>query len=137
MFQHTIQYYETDMMGITHHSNYIRFMEEARIAYLKKIGLDYALLEQSGIISPILHVECNYMRSTTFGDCIETMVIPEEFTGVKIILRYEMKNQKNEVVAIGKSVNAFVDKQMKPLRLKRDYPKIYEILSEAYMQKSK
>ena len=37
---HTVQYYETDKMGITLHSNYIRWMEEARIDFLSQIGLD-------------------------------------------------------------------------------------------------
>ncbi len=36
--QHQVQYYETDKMGVTHHSNYIRFMEEARVAFLKALG---------------------------------------------------------------------------------------------------
>ena len=31
-WQHKVQYYETDRMGITHHSNYIRWMEEGRVA---------------------------------------------------------------------------------------------------------
>ncbi len=34
---HTVNYYETDKMGITHHSNYIRFMEEARMSFLSEI----------------------------------------------------------------------------------------------------
>ena len=38
-YNHTVQYYETDKMGITHHSNYIRWMEEARVDFLKQIGL--------------------------------------------------------------------------------------------------
>ena len=39
---HRVQYYETDRMGVTHHSNYIRFMEEARVAYLEQLGFPYA-----------------------------------------------------------------------------------------------
>lgn len=36
-YQHTVQYYETDRMGITHHSNYIRWMEEARVDFLQQL----------------------------------------------------------------------------------------------------
>ena len=49
-YKHTIQYYETDKMGITHHSNYIRFMEEARIHFLKEAGWPYDKLEEEGVI---------------------------------------------------------------------------------------
>ena len=33
-------YYETDQMGIVHHSNYIRYSEEARIELMRQVGLD-------------------------------------------------------------------------------------------------
>ena len=61
MYRHIVQYYETDKMGITHHSNYIRWMEEARIDFLSKIGWSYAKLEEEGIIFPVVTVECKYM----------------------------------------------------------------------------
>ena len=41
-----VQYHETDKMGITHHSNYIRWMEEARVNYLEQIGWPYDRLER-------------------------------------------------------------------------------------------
>ena len=46
---HKVQYYETDKMGITHHSNYIRWMEEARINYLEQNGWPYDKLEKERI----------------------------------------------------------------------------------------
>ena len=30
-YEHIVQYYETDQMKVVHHSNYIRWFEEARI----------------------------------------------------------------------------------------------------------
>ena len=53
---HQAQYYETDQMGIIHHSNYIRWMEEARIAYMDELGFPYKKVEEAGIISPVLSV---------------------------------------------------------------------------------
>ena len=47
-YQHTVQYYETDKMGIVHHSNYIRWMEEARVAYLAQLGWNIEMLELWG-----------------------------------------------------------------------------------------
>ena len=46
-------YYETDKMGIVHHSNHIRWMEEARLDYMKQSGMDYADVERNGIIMPL------------------------------------------------------------------------------------
>ena len=55
-YVHTVQYYETDKMGITHHSNYIRWMEEARVDFLSQIGWEFAKLEAMGIVSPVLEL---------------------------------------------------------------------------------
>ena len=56
IFERTINYYETDKMGIVHHSNYIRFLEEARCEFLKAIDLPYETLENNGIMIPVLEV---------------------------------------------------------------------------------
>ncbi len=32
VYEHKVQYYETDQMRVVHHSNYIRWFEECRIA---------------------------------------------------------------------------------------------------------
>lgn len=47
-YTHKVQYYETDMMGITHHANYIHWMEEARIDFMDQLGFPYAKMESDG-----------------------------------------------------------------------------------------
>ncbi|MCQ2558501.1 MAG: acyl-CoA thioesterase, partial [Oscillospiraceae bacterium] len=88
-YMHTVQYYETDRMGITHHSNYVRWMEEARVDFLKQIGWDYAKLEELGIVSPVVELNCSYKNSTTFADEVQINVSIKEFRGVRLVLHYE------------------------------------------------
>ena len=42
-YKHLVQYYETDQMGIVHHSNYIRWFEEARIYFMEQVGYSFFL----------------------------------------------------------------------------------------------
>ena len=130
LYQHIVQYYETDKMGITHHSNYIRWMEEARIDFLSKIGWSYAKLEEKGIISPVTAVECKYMQSTTFSDTIGIEVIVSEFKGVKLKLKYIMKNDKGNTVCEASSEHCFLDEKGIPIRLNKEYPLFYNALIE-------
>ena len=88
----TVNYYETDKMGITHHSNYIRWMEEARTAFLNRHGCGYAWFESEGVVSPVLSVSCQYKHSSTFEDRININVSISEYTGIKIKFRYVMTN---------------------------------------------
>ena len=133
-YTHIVQYYETDRMGITHHSNYIRWMEEARVDFLAQIGWEYAKLEEMGIISPVLGVTCDYKRSTTFSDVVTIDVSVQEYKGVKLHLRYEMKNAAGEVVCIGTSSHTFLNREGRPIRMKQEYPELFQTLTELVVQ---
>ena len=124
-----INYYETDKMGITHHSNYVRFMEEARIDFLEQIGCGYDKWEKDGIISPVIGVECNYKRPTTFGDEIRIKVAIVEYGRVKLTVSYEMVNTKTEeIVCVGKSHHCFVNTEGRPIALAKQNPEYDELL---------
>lgn len=128
---HKVQYYETDKMRIVHHSNYIRWMEESRVDFFEKIGYEYSKLEEDGIISPVIGVECNYKVSTRFEDIVEIEVKIKEFKGVKLIFEYIMKNNKTgEIVAEATSKHCFVNQEGRPIILKKDFPELDKVLKE-------
>ncbi|MBE5871015.1 MAG: acyl-CoA thioesterase [Lachnospiraceae bacterium] len=128
---HKVQYYETDKMGITHHSNYVRWMEEARIDYLEKIGFGYRKMEEDGIISPVVGIECEYKSPTTFGDEIEIAVTVEEFKGIRLVLGYTMiRVSDRKTVLEGKSKHCFVNESGKPIALKKSFPELDGRLKE-------
>ena len=128
---HKVMYYETDKMGITHHSNYIRWMEEARVDFLEKIGYSYDKLEKDGIISPVIGVECNYLSSTTFNDEVEIDVKVEEYKGVRLVISYIMSNIKTgEKVLEGRTKHCFLNTENKPVILKKVNQKFDEKLKE-------
>lgn len=124
-----VQYYETDRMGITHHANYIRWMEEARIEFLERIGFPYAAMEAAGVLSPVRAVSCQYKRPCTFGDEIHITVSAEAFNGVVLTLGYEMRNAATgERVSEGRSEHVFVNREGRILRLKRDMPEFCAVI---------
>lgn len=129
---HQAQYYETDQMGIIHHSNYIRWMEEARIAYMDEMGFPYRAVEEAGIMSPVLGVECEYKSMTRFGDrvCIEVRLV--SFGGIKYEIAYVMRDEKSgEIRAVGKSRHCYLRKDGRPARIKKELPDLYEKMLEA------
>lgn len=128
-YLHTVQYYETDKMGITHHSNYIRWMEEARVDFLNQIGWPYEKLEAMGVFSPVTAVECKFKAPTTFPDAIRIAVSVEDYNGLRLRFRYEMR-KADQLVFEGRSEHCFLDGGGKILRLKRDYPELYDLLTK-------
>ena len=127
-YLHRVHYYETDKMGITHHANYIRWMEEARVAFLDAIGWNFARLEQSGIISPVTAVSCQYAATTTFDDTVAIEVTVEAFNGVTLTIAYTMRKADGTVACTARSEHCFLNREGHFIRLKRDYPDFYNAL---------
>ena len=127
-YKHTVQYYETDKMGITHHSNYIRWMEEARVDFLKQIGWSYEKLEADGVISPVTAIDCRYKASTTFPDEITIAVSVAEYCGVRLKFRYEMTDAAGKTVFEATSEHCFLDRSGRIVRPERELPKLHECL---------
>ena len=127
-YKHTVQYYETDKMGITHHSNYVRWMEEARIDFLKQIGWAYDRLESMGIASPVVAIDCNYKHPTVFAEVIDIKVTIKEFKGIKLVIGYEMKNADDKIVCLATSSHCFLDEKGIPIALKKRFPEFNDAL---------
>ncbi len=127
-YTHKVQYYETDKMGITHHSNYIRFMEEARIDFMEQMGYGFDKMEAEGIGSPVVSVKCDYKRSTAFTDIIEISVNVLEVTPVKLTLRYTM-TVAGKTVCTAESSHCFLNSKGRILRIDKDLPEFFEKLN--------
>lgn len=125
IYEHKVQYYETDQMAIVHHSNYIRWFEEARTDALEQIGFGYDKMEEIEVYSPVLSVNAEYKSMTRYADvvCIKTWV--SKYNGVKMNVNYEISDKATgEVRCIGESSHCFLNKTGHPVSLKRAYPEI-------------
>ncbi len=123
IFERKINYYETDKMGVVHHSNYIRFLEETRCYWLEQIDMPFELLEENGITIPVLGVNCTYKHHVTFGDTILIKPYMKEYTGVRMTVGYDVKDKKTgNTVIIAETKHCFTDKNLKPINLKKYNP---------------
>lgn len=130
IYEKKINYYETDRMGITHHSNYIRFAEEARVDILGRIGLPYSKIESEKILIPVLEVNCKYKHSTTFEDVILIDVKVKECKGARITFEYKMtKKDTGDLVAEMESTHCFTNENLRPINIKKVKHEWYEIIS--------
>ncbi len=131
IFERTALYYETDQMKIVHHSNYIRWFEEARIAYMNSAGLPYSKMEELGVMIPVLGVDCEYKKPVRFDQKVLIYVKITEFTGVKLVIEYEVRDRETGDLHItGHSKHCFVKADsFRPVRLSKDYPEMAEIFT--------
>jgi acyl-CoA thioester hydrolase len=105
-----VQYYETDQMGVVHHSNYIRYFEIGRTELMRSIGLTYKRLEDSGIVMPITNIEARYFYPAYYDDviCIKSSI--KEIPKARITFHYEIYNEQGKLLITGSATLAFVNK---------------------------
>lgn len=128
-YYHQAKYYETDQMAVVHHSNYIRWFEEARVYYLEQIGLGYDTIEAAGVYSPVLGVHCQYKSAVRFNETVRIKTTLIHFNGIKMKIQYQVLDSVTEQVrAVGESEHCFVTTDFKPVSLKKDYKDMYDIL---------
>ncbi len=134
-YRRKLNYYETDQMQIVHHSNYPRIMEEARLDLMEQIGVSYDRLEELGIIIPVLEIHCYYKHTLKFND--EILVFPKltKLTPVRFTVQYEIQDAKTgEMKHIAESSHCFVNREFKPLNLKKAFPEVYSVF-ESVLEK--
>lgn len=124
-----VQYYETDSMGIVHHSNYIRYFETARTEMMREAGFTYSDMEKSGVWMPVLSVTAEYKMPALYDEVISVFCWVEKLRGASLDLAYEVRGEDGRVCAIGKSSHGFTDPELKPLRMKKVRPELYEFFS--------
>ena len=116
------QYQETDQMGIIHHSNYVKWMEEARISYMDQMGFSYRKVEELGVISPVVNISVSYKKQVSFDNEIQIRVSVKKYNSISLEFNYEFFNaSKNEICTIASSRHCFL-KDGKLISLKKEIP---------------
>lgn len=119
-YKHKVQYYETDQMGVVHHSNYIRWFEEARVEFMEWCDMGYAKMEEEGIMSPVLEANAKYLKMVKFGESVLIRTTIEEYDGIRLTVSYEIFNEETkEMCCTGYTKHCFLGENGKLVSLKR------------------
>lgn len=117
--RHRVAFYETDAMGIVHHANYVRFLEEARVVWLDEHDRPYRDYAAEGLHFATTHVEVDYRKSARFDDWLDVTTWMEWVRGVSLRMAYEIR-RGGELVATAATEHAMVDLQGRPSRIPAD-----------------
>ncbi|WII70951.1 thioesterase family protein [Bdellovibrio sp. 22V] len=123
--RHKVQFYETDLMGIVHHSNYLRFYEEARVAWAHAKGLlDY---QKPGSAShfAVYETQVKHLKPTFFGDDLE-IEVQARIDGNRLVFQYRLRGRGNSTCSVAQTVHVALGPDLKLLRLPAEIKTVVE-----------
>lgn len=126
-----VRFVETDLMGVVHHSNYLRWFEMARVEYLRRAKVMLPELITAGILFPITDVQCRYVQSARFDEIVRVEAELVDFSRVKLCFSYRVLRDTDDILlAEGATKNVFTGANGKIARL----PQLYFDRIEALRQ---
>ena len=110
--EHHVNFYDTDAMAVVHHSNYIRWFEMGRVAYLRKYGITLGEMMEDGYVFPITEVRAKYVSPGRFDDDICIATRPKALTKAKMAFQYRVFNKATgELMVTGFTQNVFTHRE--------------------------
>ncbi len=127
IYKRRANYYETDQMGIVHHTNYIRYFEEARLRFMNAVNCSCRALEDEGILIPVVEAYAKYHKSVKFDDDMIIHTTLTKFNGAKMEFYYEIYLEgTGELAVTGRTGHCFVTKEERtPVSIKRKFPEFF------------
>jgi acyl-CoA thioester hydrolase len=113
-----VRYAETDQMGVVYYANYLVWFEVGRTDLLRQNGWSYREMEVDGYSLPVIDLRCTYKAPAKYDDEIEVRTTGGMVSPVRIKFDYEvMRTADHDVLAVGSTVHATLDRAGKPCRL--------------------
>jgi acyl-CoA thioester hydrolase len=112
-----VTFYETDQMGVMHHSNHVRVFEEARVEWLRDRGLLRVKGETGDVVFAVVDMDIKYLRPLRFDEVLDTFVEAKS-TGARLVFRYAVWSEAQKAyAATGSTTLVPLDRELKPVRL--------------------
>ncbi len=120
-------YYETDRMAIIHHSNYIRWFEEARVDFMEQMGYGYEKANAAGIDFAVLGVECEYLSMVRFGEKVLITAAVTRLSPSRMSIAYRVEDaETGQLRCVGETRHCYFDNAaQRPVSLKKVLPDLY------------
>ncbi len=118
-------------MGVVYHGNYFTWFDIGRTEFFRGLNMLYGQLEETGILLPVIEANCQYIKPAKYDDEIIISTKLVKLKGVRLEFEYTLRKKKdNSLIAKGRTIHAFVDKDLKPINFKKKYRQIWDLLGE-------
>lgn len=104
-----VRFQEVDSLRVVWHGHYLTYCEEGREAFGKKFGFSYQAILDAGFIAPVVHIELDYFQPAHYDQVLDVETRLHVDPGARINFSYLITNERNDKVAVGRSVQVFTE----------------------------
>ena len=126
-YSRRVTFPETDLAKVVHHSNYLRYFEEARVDWLRQNDLLKDHSPAAGVTIAVIETGVKHKLPAYFNDLLR---IELQVKAVRLRIRFEYviysERFGDKVVATGYSLHFPVDDDFKPCRLPKSIERALE-----------
>ena len=113
-----VRYADTDHFGVVYYANYLNWLEAGRTEILRDNGITYADLEKQGIFAPVVKLEMEYKAPAGYDDIVVVETRIAKVGNSSVEFHYDIRRKSgNLLLATGKTVNVFISRDRKPVRV--------------------
>jgi acyl-CoA thioester hydrolase len=107
-YKFRVTYPDTDKMGTMHHANYVKYYEAARWELLRSIGIPYNLVEELGVMCPVISMKFKFLKTTRYDEQLTIKTRLKNIEGVRIWFTYKLYNEQQQLINTAETELAFV-----------------------------
>jgi acyl-CoA thioester hydrolase len=123
-----VRYAETDQMGYVYYGNYAQYFEVARVEMLRELGFSYKLLEEQGIMLPVVHYEIKYYKPAFYDDMLEVKTVIPTLPTAKLQFNYQTYNADGVLLNEASTTLVFINRESgRPCRAPADMLKLMKL----------
>ena len=122
-----VLYADTDQMGVANHASALRWFEQGRAEWLRRLGFTYREIEESGLMMPIYELAVRYHRPVRYDQQLNLGAELELPGRVRVLFHYEITDlPSGELLISGQTGHATINKSGRPRPMPDD---LYALLA--------
>ncbi len=131
-----VRYKDTDQMGVVYYANYFIWFEVGRTEFMRALGMSYKDMEHNELYLPVIEAYCKYKHPARYDDQLKVITRLQFLQEVRLGFQYEIiLAETGELLAQGETSHAFVNKNGKPVVLRKQSPFFWRIFKEQVLEK--
>lgn len=106
-----VRFEEVDVLGMVWHGRFPSYLEDGRIAFGDKYGLNYHSFQENNTVAPVVQMHLDYKVPIRFDEILRIKTLLHWTQAARLNFSYMIYNGHGDLAASGYTVQLFTDQE--------------------------